>query len=184
MASSSSLGINNQTQYSGFQGGSLAATPAIPTSPYSRDVHDILCAMEVYVMFSLCMMWLLAGGTIVVASVLVAMSAAKLARIAQLHCLLSDCLFYLLSTPFNRYCCLASNSRNAESMFQPKLFAMSTNNRCTDVSANSTQVQKPASTRYSPLLHNGDSFRLLRVLPSLRHGSPIRCEIFTSSISR
>ena len=61
---------------------------------------------------------------------------------------------------------------------------MSTNNISTDVPANPTQVQKAASTRYSPLLHDGDSFRLLRVLPSLRQGSPLRCESFTSSISR
>ena len=135
-------------------------------------------------MFSLCMMWLLAGGVIGVASVPVPMSAAEFARIAQPHCLLSNSLFYLLSTPFHRYCCLASNSGNAESAFRPELFAMSTNNMSTDVTVNSTQVQKATSTRYSPLLQNGDSFRLLRVLPSLRHGSPIRCELFTSSISR
>jgi len=140
--------------------------------------------MEVYVMFSLYMLWLLVDGVIGVASVLVPMSAAKSAAVAQPHCLLFNCLFYLLSTPFNRYCCLASNSGNAESTFRPKLFAMSTNNTSTDVSANSTQVHEAASTRYSPLSHNGDSFRLLRVLPSLSHGSPIRCELYTASISR
>lgn len=61
---------------------------------------------------------------------------------------------------------------------------MLTNNISTNVSTNSTQVRETASTRFSPLPHNGDSFRLLRVLPSLSHGSPLRCELFTSSISR
>jgi len=63
-----------------------------------------------------------------------------------------------------------------------RAFAMSTNSTSTSVSTNSTQVRQTASTRFSPLPHNGDSFRLLRVLPSLRQGSPIRCELFTSSI--
>jgi len=133
-------------------------------------------------MISLYMLWLLTE--VVIGLALVPMSAAKSAAVAQPHCLLSNCLLYVLTTPFNRYCCLAFNSGNAKSIFQPKLSAMSTNNISTDASANPTQVQKAASTRYSPLLHNGDSFRLLRVLPSLRQGSPIRCELFTSSILR
>jgi len=65
-----------------------------------------------------------------------------------------------------------------------RMFAMSTNNTSNSVSTDSTHVRQTASTRYSPLLHNGDSFRLLRVLPSLRQGSPLRCELYTSSISR
>ena len=65
-----------------------------------------------------------------------------------------------------------------------RAFAMSTNSTSTSVSTNSTQVRQTASTRFSPLLHNGDSFRLLRVLPSLSHGFSIRCKLYTSSISR
>jgi len=118
------------------------------------------------------------------ASVPVPMSAAKSVA------LLSRTRFYLLSLAYLLGNPLHLNPLPCISQSKPGLylmardFAMSTNSTSTSVSTNPTQVRQTASTRYSPLLHNGDSFRLLRVLPSLRHGSPIRCELYTASISR
>lgn len=61
---------------------------------------------------------------------------------------------------------------------------MSTDVIAVDVSPNPAEAPKTASTLYLPLPHDGDSFRLLRVLPSLRFSSPLRCELYTTSISR
>ncbi|KAH8623354.1 HET-domain-containing protein [Alternaria alternata] len=61
---------------------------------------------------------------------------------------------------------------------------MSMNALVADGSPNSAETPNVASTQYSPLPHDGDSFRLLRVLPSPISISRIRCELYTASISR
>jgi hypothetical protein len=54
----------------------------------------------------------------------------------------------------------------------------------THSSASSVALTEPdASTfQYAPLPAGGDSFRLLRILPSLRFESELRCELSTTSI--
>jgi len=120
-----------------------------------------------------------------VVSVLVPMSAAKFVALLSLtrFCLLP--LVYLIRNPLHSKP-LPCFSHSIPGLYlMARVFAMSTNNNTnTNIFASPTHVQKTASTQYSPLLHNCNSFRLLRVLPSLRQGSPIRCELYTSSISR
>jgi hypothetical protein len=61
---------------------------------------------------------------------------------------------------------------------------MSTDAMNSNVLPTSVEAPNTASTWYSPLMHDGDSFRLLRVLPSPITILPIRCELYTASISR
>ena len=111
-------------------------------------------------------------------------SAAKSVALLSLtrFCLLP--LVYLIGNPLHSKPLPCISHSKPGLYLTARAFAMSTNHTSTSVSTNPTQVRQTASTRFSPLLHNGDSFRLLRVLPSLSHGSPIRCELNTASISR
>jgi hypothetical protein len=61
---------------------------------------------------------------------------------------------------------------------------MSVNPLVADGSPDSAETHNVTSTQYLPLPHDGDSFRLLRVLPSPISTSTIRCELYTASISR
>ena len=115
---------------------------------------------------------------------LVPMSAAKYAGVAQPHSFLSAPVSLSPRKPPSFETAASHLTVETGLYLMARAFAMSTNSTSTGVSTNSTQLRQTASTRFSPLLHNGDSFRLLRVLPSLRQGSPIRCELYTSSISR
>ncbi|CAN9204477.1 unnamed protein product [Alternaria alternata] len=60
---------------------------------------------------------------------------------------------------------------------------MSTDTTAPKVVPSLIDTPNPASLRYSPLPKDGDSFRLLRVLPSLRFNSSLQCELYTASIS-
>jgi len=126
---------------------------------------------------------LVAEDAIGVASVLVPMSAAKSVALLSLTRFCLHPLVYLLRNPLHSKPLPCISQSKPELYLMARTFAMSTNNISTSVFTNSTQVRKTSSTQFSPLLRDGDSFRLLRVLPSLRQGSPIRCELFTSSIS-
>ncbi|KAF7670893.1 hypothetical protein GT037_011021 [Alternaria burnsii] len=61
---------------------------------------------------------------------------------------------------------------------------MSTDAVVIDVPPNHAEVTNSSFTQYSPLPQDGDSFRLLRVLPSPIALLPIQCKLYTTYISR